>query len=196
MTAVVQMVEAAARLPRYRETVLAWAPLIARFDPGPRGAFMGYDFHFGAGGPKLIEINTNAGGAFLNALLASAQLACCREVEQALSLPVETNFDDEVIRMFDAEWSVQPEARSSADRDRRRRAAEPVSLSRIPVGAAIFERHGIDAVWPTEAAYFRQGRLWADEEPLDLVYNRLVDFSLERPDHGRCGRRISQAPSW
>ena len=49
---------------------------------------MGYDFHLGAGGPKLIEVNTNAGGAFLNALLAKAQHACCREVEQALKLPL------------------------------------------------------------------------------------------------------------
>ena len=88
MTAVVQMVEAAARLPRYQETVLAWGPVIVRFDPGPRGAFMGYDFHLGAAGPKLIEVNTNAGGAFLNALLARAQRACCPEVEQALEPPL------------------------------------------------------------------------------------------------------------
>jgi hypothetical protein len=64
MTAVVQMVEAAARLPRYQETVLAWAPVIARFDPGLRGAFMGYDFHLGADGPKLIEVNTTRVGLF------------------------------------------------------------------------------------------------------------------------------------
>ena len=28
----------------------------------PRGVFMGYDFHLTESGPKLIEINTNAGG--------------------------------------------------------------------------------------------------------------------------------------
>ena len=49
------------------------------------GVFMGYDFHLAADGPKLIEINTNAGGAFLNALLAKAQRACCAEIEVALS---------------------------------------------------------------------------------------------------------------
>ena len=37
---------------------------------------MGYDFHLGADGPMLIEVNTNAGAAFLNALLARAQRAC------------------------------------------------------------------------------------------------------------------------
>jgi D-alanine-D-alanine ligase-like ATP-grasp enzyme len=37
-----------------------------------RGVFMGYDFHLSAGGPQLIEINTNAGGGLLNAYLLAA----------------------------------------------------------------------------------------------------------------------------
>ena len=83
MLRVVQAVEAAAQLPGYRDAVLSWAPQIARTDFGPRGAFMGYDFHLAATGPKLIEVNSNAGGAFLNALLAKAQRACCAEVDVA-----------------------------------------------------------------------------------------------------------------
>ena len=54
----------------YQAAVLEWAPAIARRDFGPCGVFMGYDFHLGADGPKLIEVNTNAGGALLNAFLA------------------------------------------------------------------------------------------------------------------------------
>ena len=185
MTAVVQMVEAAARLPRYQETVLAWAPVIAHFDPGPRGAFMGYDFHLGAGGPKLIEVNTNAGGAFLNALLAKAQRACCPEVEQALKLPLVTNFDDELIRMFHAEWAIQRGG------EKLKRIAivddEPESQYLYPeflLARQTFVRHGIDAVVVDGSQLrFRQGKLWAGEAPIDLVYNRLVDFSLERPQH-------------
>ncbi len=69
MQAAVRAIEAAARLPGYVEAALARAPEIARFDPRTVGVFMGYDFHLGADGPKLIEVNTNAGGAFLNALL-------------------------------------------------------------------------------------------------------------------------------
>ena len=45
MTRVVDAVEAAARLPSYREAVLSWAPPIASLDLGPIGALMGYDFH-------------------------------------------------------------------------------------------------------------------------------------------------------
>ena len=77
MQAMVHAVEAATVLSGYQEKVLAWAPATARINPGPSGSFMGYDFHLGNDGPRLIEINTNAGGAFLNAVLARAQRQCC-----------------------------------------------------------------------------------------------------------------------
>src|SRR3546814_4061372 len=63
-------VEKISALPAYQQAVLAYAPQLAREDHGPHGVFMGYDFHLGPQGPRLIEINTNAGGAFLNALMA------------------------------------------------------------------------------------------------------------------------------
>src|ERR1700722_13021412 len=43
MARVIDAVEAAARLPGYREAALSWAPPIARLDFGPIGALMGYD---------------------------------------------------------------------------------------------------------------------------------------------------------
>jgi hypothetical protein len=57
MAAVIRAVEEVLALPAYREAALAWAPEIARHDPGAVGAFIGYDFHIGAAGPRLIEIN-------------------------------------------------------------------------------------------------------------------------------------------
>src|SRR6187401_3116432 len=57
MIRIVRAIEATTRLPAYREAVLSWAPEIAGRDFGPRGAFMGYDFHLAVDGPKLIEIN-------------------------------------------------------------------------------------------------------------------------------------------
>ena len=68
---------------------------------------MGYDFHLGAAGPKLIEVNTNAGGAFLNAFLARAQGACCREAEDAIRAAPMEAFDAAVWAMFLAEWALQ-----------------------------------------------------------------------------------------
>ena len=82
MVRIVQAIESASALGPYRERALSWAPEIARFYPGPIGAFMGYDFHLGPDGPQLIEINTNAGGAFLNTILARAQHRCCDPSQQ------------------------------------------------------------------------------------------------------------------
>src|SRR5690606_24537928 len=70
-----------AALPAYRDRVLAHAPAIAPHDAGTRSVFLGYGFHLTPSGPKLIEINTNAGGAMLNAALLQAAKACCVEVE-------------------------------------------------------------------------------------------------------------------
>lgn len=98
--AVVRAIEAAARLPGYVEAALVRAPEFARFDPGPAGAFMGHDFHLEADGPKLIEVNTNAGGAFLNALPARARWACCGETAPG-------GFEDAVWGMFETEWRLQ-----------------------------------------------------------------------------------------
>lgn len=185
MTGVVRMIEAAARLPAYRAAALARAPDIARFDPGPRGVLMGYDFHLGAAGPKLIEVNTNAGGAFLNALLAGAQRACCPEVERAVGLPLLADFDAAVVGMFRSEWALQRGAEALG------RIAivddDPEGQYLLPefvLARETFRRHGIDAVIVDPAALRHDGgRLWADGQAIDLVYNRLVDFALARPEH-------------
>lgn len=186
MAGVVRMIETASRLPAYQEAALAWAPGIARFDPGPRGAFMGYDFHLGAAGPKLIEVNTNAGGAFLNALLAQAQRACCPEVEQACRLPLLADFDAAFIGMFKAEWARQRgetalQRVAIVDDDPEGQYLYPEFL----LAREAFRRRGIDAgIADPGALRYAGGRLWLGEAPVDLVYNRLVDFSLDRPEHG------------
>lgn len=79
-----------------------WAPTIAHHDFGPLGVLMGYDFHLAAEGPKLIEVNTNAGGAFLNALLAKAQRACCAGVA-VLNRSDADEFGVAVLRAFEHE---------------------------------------------------------------------------------------------
>jgi hypothetical protein len=185
MQAVVQAIEAVAAVPAYREAVLARAPDIAGYDPGPAGALMGYDFHPGPDGPRLIEVNTNAGGAFLNALLARAQRACCAEMQPAMAAPVERDFEPAAIEMFRAEW-----ARQRAGEPLRRVAIvddAPASQYLYPelrVAAHMLRRHGLDAVIADAAELtYIDGRLYAGGAAVDLVYNRLVDFALDRPEH-------------
>ncbi len=183
MLRVVEAIERVSALAPYRQTVLSWAPDSARRDFGSRGAFMGYDFHLTDHGPKLIEVNSNAGGAFLNAVLARAQRVCCAETEaDAERLDA---FDAAVLHMFAEEWRLQRGSGAAqriaiVDDDPTAQYLYPEFL----LAKRLFERHGIDAVVAdAKDLRYEAGRLLADGSPVDLVYNRLVDFSLDRPEH-------------
>ncbi len=185
MAQVVQAIESVVALPAYRDAVLATAPDIARHDPGgARGVFFGYDFHATEGGFGLIEINTNAGGAMLNAVLARAQRACCAAVD-GLLLPAAAAdaFEEEIVAMFRNEWSL-----CGLDRPLRNIAIvdeNPEQQYLYPeflLFQRLFQRHGLHAViaGPTEFS-LRAGSLWHGDVAIDLVYNRLTDFSLSEP---------------
>ncbi|ODT87379.1 hypothetical protein [Phenylobacterium sp. SCN 70-31] len=184
MSKIVQAIEATAQLASYQETVLAWAPEIAKVATGPRGAFMGYDFHLTPTGPKLIEVNTNAGGAFLNALLAQAQVACCPEVRALVPAadPL-ADFEAAVWGMFSAEWELQgrtgrPRVVAIVDDA----PADQYLYPEFLLAQAFFARQGLEAVIADPGDLrFDRGRLVLGELNIDLVYNRLVDFTFDRP---------------
>ena len=185
MASIVSAIEAAARLPEYQRVSLGWAPPIAIPDHGPVGALMGYDFHLGSDGPKLIEVNTNAGGAFLNAILASAQRACCAEVERGFDLRRPDTFEAAVVGMFQGEWQRQRgEAvlRRIAIVDDR--PQEQYLYPEFLLARQLLLRAGIDAVIADPAdLIYADGVIKFDGQDIDLVYNRLVDFSLQLPEH-------------
>ncbi len=181
----VAAIETAAQLPQYQAAVLGWGPPIAARDFGPRGAFMGYDFHAGASGPKLIEVNTNAGGAFFNALLARAQVACCAPVERALALKTLDAFEPAVIAMFDAEWRAQgrtqPLKRIAIVDDA---PSDQYLYPEFLIAQRLLRRTGFEAlIVDARDLSFASGKLHANGAPIDLVYNRLVDFGLDQPAH-------------
>ena len=185
MREIVAAVEAAAQLAGYRSAALSWAPPIAERDFGPAGVFMGYYFHLTSDGPKFIEVTTNAGGAFLNAALARAQRACCAEVMDSFALDPPETFGAKVSRMFVAEW---------------RRQGRPGRLQTIAIvddtpeqqhlypelqlAKALLERTGIQAFIADPHELVLEGeRLTVGRRPVDLVYNRLVDFAFDAPAH-------------
>jgi hypothetical protein len=185
MAAVVRAVEAVVAMPAYREEVLAGAPAIARHDPqGARSVFFGYDFHLEGDTLGLIEVNTNAGGAMLNAVLARAQRACCEAVEQWMpTLDTAQALETLVIAMFREEWRLSGQARplqsvAIVDEAPPQQFLYPEFL----LFQQLFERQGIRAVIadPSELE-LRGGVLWHGELAIDLVYNRLTDFSLDMP---------------
>lgn len=196
MLTTVRAIEAVAMTPAYREKVLSWAPAIARHSYGPLGAFMGYDFHLGDDGPKLIEVNTNAGGAFLNAFLARAQLACCTEMTIGLARSGVAQFEPAILAMFNSEFSLQRKAgvlSSVAIVDDR--PEEQYLYPEFQLAQRFFQKNGIEAVIvdPADLRY-ESGVLEAHGRPIDLVYNRLTDFAFEAPEHAALRRAyIDQA---
>lgn len=181
MAEVVRAVESAVALPAYRDAVLAWAPEAARHDSGARGAFLGFDFHLSPRGPKLIEINTNAGGGLLAAMQGEAALACCgTALRQEL---VGANFEQRVVDMLVAEWqgagrAGRPRTVAIVDEAPERQYLYPEFL----LVQGVLRRAGIAALVAAPGDFeIRNDQLLAAGEPVDLVYNRLTDFALGAP---------------
>ncbi len=177
-------------LPAWQDHALAGADAQMREDHGPQGVFMGYDFHLSAEGPRLIEINTNAGGAFLNAALARAHRACCSAMPAFMDPNDELDQTEAVIvDMFRSEWQAQ-----RGERPWRNVLIvddEPLAQYLAPeftLARNLFAAQGLLAVVadPRELQW-RDGALWHPalpaDQPVDLVYNRLTDFALVRPEH-------------
>ncbi len=185
MEQLIHAVESIAHNKNYHVLVLTNAPVIAQQDFGPRGVFFGYDFHLGEEGPKLIEVNTNAGGVLLNLYLADAQRACCDEVMACFSgKPKFEEVENELIAMFKQEWQLQ-----CPDKTLNTIAIvdnEPTTQFLYPeflLTQSLFERHGIKAVIADPADFaIKQNTLMLGEQKIDLVYNRLTDFYLETPE--------------
>jgi hypothetical protein len=186
IAATVAAIERVIALPSYQALALSRAPAIAQHAFGPTGAFMGYDFHIGPTGPRLIEINTNAGGALLNTALARAQHSCCESMNWAFTpnteLPkLEQTFCD----MFVAEWQRQ---RGTASMDSLLIVDdEPATQYLAPefdLFREMFRHHGITAgIADPKTLEWRDGKLWHDGKVIEMVYNRLTDFYLADASH-------------
>jgi len=173
------------------------AGAVARHRPSNHAVFMGYDFHLTADGPRLIEINTNAGGALLNglhtaALCPPAQLSClCAEL-----LPVDA-MRGRLLATFAAEHEAARQGAPGVGS-----AARPgVPLARVAIAderpeaqflraefelfRALFAGAGIEAavcdVGELERPPGGGLRIAGTSQRLDLVYLRDTDWRLAAP---------------
>ncbi len=147
------------------------------------GVFYGYDFHLNEQGVHLIEINTNAGGASLNALLIESQHGLFLYGTAVAEHRLEQVFID----MFRNEWRMvrgDTALKTIAIVDE-----QPESQYLYPEFLLMkksFEREGyaVHIVDPS-ALQAREDGLYCDELRVDLVYNRLTDFDLHQFPHIR-----------
>ncbi|TAN66997.1 MAG: hypothetical protein EPN17_12265 [Methylobacter sp.] len=187
---IIAAIESVIALPAYQQRVLAYAPEAAKFIPKTHGVFFGYDFHLGTEGPQLIEINTNAGGALLNAIMARTQKVCSNlAAEQLLARLTwatdNRNPEQAFIEMFIDEWQVERGQQpltsiAIVDEDPKNQYMLPEFI----LFKRLFEQHNINTVIcdPSKLIFHDQA-LWHGHQRIDLVYNRLTDFSLEATTH-------------
>ncbi len=169
MTAQIAAIKRATELGGYRDNVRArgGAELFG-LQPETNSIMMGYDFHMTPDGPKLIEVNTNAGGAFLIQALRQAVLSGGEVIEAS------------IMDMFLAEWLAtgrdgRPKTIAIVDVEPKAQYLYPELL----LAQAMFERRGISAIITDPTSLNFDGtQLKSGDQLIDMVYNRLTDFSL------------------
>lgn len=171
-----------ARARAYIDAVLAWAPPLARLDPGSPGGVLGLDFHLTVDGPRLIEINTNPGGLLLNAALLEHAASCAPSIwgppmsaTQARAAGVDAWIDD-----LTQQCGRRPTRLAIIDEHPHAQFLFP-EFERY---AKEFRARGIATVIRApEACTLLHDRLIDADGPIDAVYNRLTDFALDAPAH-------------
>ncbi|MBF0177050.1 MAG: hypothetical protein HQL63_09420 [Magnetococcales bacterium] len=177
----VRAVHALSRQPGYIDRVTRELPETARYDPGHASVMMGYDFHLTPDGPRLIEINTNAGGILL-AYAAQHPGSPAFHPHPPLETLLRSGPVTRFLDSFATEMGLwQGSAPAKPER--------MVILDEHPPGqylyremcllAELFRYWGVETgiVDPGELTMSEQGVFW-DGKPVAMVYNRHCDFYL------------------
>jgi len=169
MQAVIAAVEEVVNLPDWNKDL--------NTSRSAKGVFFGYDFHLNENGVHLIEINTNAGGAFLNALLLQSQ--------QEVLLPGESTAIDSLeqtfIKMFRNEWYLEHgDAPLNCIAIVDEKPLEQYLYPEFILAKQLFEQAGIRAeIADPEELSVRPDGVYLQDQKIDLIYNRLTNFSLD-----------------
>lgn len=164
------------RLPAYRETILAEVSDMARFDPGHDAVMMGYDFHLTTDGPRLIEVNTNAGGGLI------AYLSHLPE-NTPDPVPLPDRLQKQVLNSFAEEFF-------RFTRGVRQRPVSILILDEQPkdqflfpemqVFQQLFEQWGVPcAIADPKDVEERNAEVFYQGNKVEMIYNRHCDFYLE-----------------
>lgn len=176
MLKLVRLLYRLSQQPEYRSQVYTLVPDIARFDPGHDAVMMCYDFHLAGDVPRLIEVNTNAGGGLLAYLAHEPSLPIEPEsLKAGLKERLLQTFAEE-IRQFSGGSKSRPERIVIIDED----PTQQFLYSEMRAFADLFNAWGVAAevVDPQQLDASADG-VWLDGQPVDLVYNRHCDFYLE-----------------
>lgn len=150
-------------------------PTTAKLNPKHHAVMMGYDFHLSEFGPKLIEVNTNAGGAWYAYLCA-----------QPLASGFAGRTANRLLASFLTEYALFKQ-------DKGTRPDSIVILDSLPetqflypemlVFADLFKQAGITAIIADPARLSaKDGAIYINNQRIDMIYNRHCDFYLQTPE--------------
>ncbi len=146
-----------------------------------KGIFMGYDFHLQNNNenknitPKLIEINTNAGGAFLNLCLLNA-------IYKNDKNNVADKLANEFVVMFKNEFAIfsnnQKNLQTIAIVDEN--PSEQFLYPEFEICQKILAKNNIQTIIssPENLSIQNNNLYYNNSIKIDFVYNRLTDFYL------------------
>jgi len=150
----------------YTEALKDQLPDTAHVMCDEASVLMGYDFHLTDDGPRLIEINNNAGGLYIGH---------DSWMKQPDISELKGSLEDRLLQMFSPQWQhiaimdddvtkqyMYPEMKFYAD--------------------LLRQDHRKVCLVSPEGIEFRSDGLYVDNERLDGIYNRHTDFYLEEPE--------------
>lgn len=160
---------------QYFQHIKTDLPEIAWFHPGHDSVLMGYDFHLSDTGPKLIEVNNNAGGLWL-----------AWQAHFLESKGFSGKLADQLLDMFQQEFALWNKHNNRVLKNLVILDEDPQNQFLYPemqAFANLLQRHGINTfiVDPNELSRLDSG-VYYQNQRIDLVYNRHCDFYLETSD--------------
>lgn len=152
------------RQPSYVKALQARIASAANYDPGLPSVLMGYDFHLTPDGPRLIEINNNAGGLYQ---------ADGSWLQQPESNDMPGSLKQRLLSMFPETWQ------SIAIMDEE--VESQFMYPEMCAYADLLRQQGrqVVIVSPEAIRLSDDGALYAGDVRLHAIYNRHTDFYLE-----------------
>jgi len=149
--------------PAYLQSLAAELPQTAQIKTAWPSVLMGYDFHLTADGPKLIEINNNAGGLYIGD---------SRWMPQPAISELSGSMEQRLTEMFHTDWATI----AIMDED----VTGQFMYPEMKAYAELFEKDGrkVVVVSPEDLDLTDEGLFFKDCK-IDLIYNRHTDFYLD-----------------
>lgn len=143
------------------------------------GVLMSYDFHLDGDNPRLIEINTNAGGIFLNYKLLQLAKPCCENT----TLQNISDFEDKIVEMFKSEYQNKSNnantLKTIAIMDEN--IKEQFLYPELLICKEILEKNNIQtSILNSKDIEVKDGVAYFNNQKIDLIYNRNTDFYFEK----------------